>query len=447
MLSSNGVLSPNGFSSTNGSSAPNGVSSSQEDSLRELIVFARQNSSYYKTHYSTLPDDIYDLNLLPIVDHTTFWAANSGGLSNNQVLTSPFTDGAVFRTGGTTATPKVSYVTREELRQGAQTMGQILVQLGLRTGDRVANFLYGGDLYKGFLELGLALTEAPVANVHLSIGVATLENQAWTMKEYAPTVMVAMPTIMCRLAEFLVAKNESVESVRLLLYLGELLHKEQKALLQKAYPCAQIGPMFYGSVDGGFIGISPAPSDADDESLPIYTVSDGMVMELVTDTEEIITADGQQGRVVITNLTRRLMPIIRYPMGDIASWVDYSARTFRLCGRGSVGVRVGPYSYDMKNIRAVISNVLGDDLYGFQVVLRRANGLDEMTFRIAAKVLRPEETAERLKEEMVRVHETWREAVDGFVNPLQVEWVGVRELEFNARSGKVKEIVELRCEV
>lgn len=50
------------------------------------------------------------------------------------------------------------------------------------------------------------------------------------------TVLVAMPTVMCRLAEFLVEKNEPAHSVRLLLYIGELLHKDQKVLLRRAFP-------------------------------------------------------------------------------------------------------------------------------------------------------------------------------------------------------------------
>ena len=60
--------------------------------------------------------------------------------------------------------------------------------------DRLGNLLYGGDLYKGFLDLDLALTDAPTPNSHLSIGVAPFENQAWTLRTYAATVLVAMPT-------------------------------------------------------------------------------------------------------------------------------------------------------------------------------------------------------------------------------------------------------------
>lgn len=46
--------------------------------------------------------------------------------------------------------------------------------------------------------------DGPTPNFHLSIGVAPLESQAWTLRTYAATVLVAMPTVMCQLADYLI---------------------------------------------------------------------------------------------------------------------------------------------------------------------------------------------------------------------------------------------------
>ena len=416
-------------------------------SVQQLVKFARENSPYYRKHYADLPEQVSELNEIPILDHSSFWAANTGLPPENQVITAPLTDGAVFRTGGTTAIPKASYVTREELKQGAQSWAESLVREGLRPGDRVANMLYGGDLYKGFLDLGLALTDAPMPNFHLSIGVAPLESQAWTLQTYAATVLVAMPTVMCRLADYLVKLDQQVSSVRLLLYIGELLHKDQRILLSKAFPSAQIGPIQYGSVDGGSIGLPDSPPGGVDQEPTSYTVnSPSMIMELVTDTGDLIATEGVKGNVVITNLNRRLMPIIRYPMGDAAEWIDYSSRKFRLCGRGAVGVRVGPASYDMESLKEIITNALEKEkVHGFQVLLKRAKGMDEMVFRIACQPRDPEHSFREVQREMNRVHEEWaKEVAEEFVNPLVIEWVSVQDLHYNARSGKLREIVDLR---
>ncbi|MCJ1224606.1 hypothetical protein MMC12_001251 [Toensbergia leucococca] len=425
------------------------VLSAVEIAVRDLVTFARTNSPFYRRHYENVPENVNDLAQIPIVDHTSFWAANTNSPSQNQVITSSFVDGAIFRTGGTTGIPKASYSTREEVRQGAQNMAMCLVRAGLLPGDRVANLLYGGDLYKGFVELSLALMEVTVPNVHLSIGVAPLESQVWTLREYSPTMLVAMPTIMCRLGEYLIKQNEPMASVRVLLFVGELLHKEQKAMLRKAFPSARIGPLCYVSVDGGIMGLPATPPDDGDESTAMYTVNrPSMIIELVTDTDQPITKEGERGSVVLTDLFRRLTPVIRYPMGDVAEWIDYDSRTFRLWGRGNVGVRVGPNSYDMTNLRTVVTNVLKSDaIHGFQVVLRRANSKDEMVFRIASHPQNPEQMSKEVKEEMDKVNQEWAEEVrDGFINPLVIEWVSVHDLLYNARSGKLREVVDLRTE-
>lgn len=147
-----------------------------------------------------------------------------------------------------------------------------------------------------------------------------------------------MPTIMCRLTDFLLEQDESLTSVRLLLYIGEHLHKDQKVLLLKAFPSARIGPIKNGSVDAGFIGLPDnLPGGIGENYAPHAVNTQSMVMEVVTDTEEVITEEGMRGNVVITNLVRRLMPVIRYPRGDVAGWIYYPSRKFRLYGRGTVG--------------------------------------------------------------------------------------------------------------
>ena len=418
-----------------------------KSSVQELISFARKNSPYYQKHYAHLPEDVSELNAVPVVDHQSFWAANTGLPPENQIITGPLIDGAIFRTGGTTAVPKGSYITREEFRQGARAWVACLDRAGLQPGDRVANLLYGGDFYKEFLDLTLALNEAPTPNVHLPIGIAPLESQSWALRAYDPTIIVAMPTTVCRLADYMIRLGQSVPSVRLVLYVGEYLLKDQKLLLGRAFPSAEFGPVFYGAVDGGYIAMPDSPPGGVDQEPTTYAVNtSSIIMELITDSGEVITAEGIKGSIIITNLARRLMPVIRYPMGDVAEWTDYESRKFRLCGRGGVGVRLGPTSYDMVSLKEIVRTSLGDEqCSGFQVLLRRANEKDEMVFRIACQPQDPERSSRRAQEEMNRIHEEFAyEVVEGFVNPLVVEWVSVQDLHYNARSGKLKEIIDLR---
>ena len=310
--------------------------------------------------------------------------------------------------------------------------------------------LYGGDLYKGFLDLSFGLIDVPIANVHLSIGGASsFENQSWTLHELSATVVVAMPTVARRLGEYLVQNGRKLEKIRLLLYVGEHFPVEQRAYLRAAFPHAQIKPLFFGSVDAGIVGMPVNLPGQMDDKFATYTVNvPNVIMEIVSSAGEVITEEGNRGQIVVTNFMRRLMPIIRYPMGDLAEWVNYGERQFQFVGREAVGARVGMVSYDLTDLRTVVSNVLKDEaVNGFQVLVRQTNSRDEMVFRIASKPPNPEEIAEALRKEMDRIHGVWAEEVrEGNTNPLVVEWVSVHDLHFHARTGKLREIVDLRYE-
>lgn len=133
------------------------------------------------------------------------------------------------------------------------------------------------------------------------------------------------------------------------------------------------------------------------------------------------------GNVVIPNLTRCLMSIIRYPMGDAAEWVDYGSRKIRPYGRGAVGVMVGLALYDRASLEEIVSNSWKDGkVNGFQVLLRRAQRMDEMVFRIACQPGNPEEVSREVQEEMNMVHgEGAKEVAERFVKPLVIGWVSV----------------------
>lgn len=152
-----------------------------------------------------------------------------------------------------------------------------------------------------------------------------------------------MPTVMCRLAKHWIKLDQNVSSFRLLHYIGEVLHEDQKFLLSRVFPSAQNGTIQLKSVDGtcfqissflfwvkelvfgnssefltcsyvrkdrntrlkykrhklqskypaGLIGLPDAPGG----------VGQSMIMEMITDTGDLITAEGVKGNVVITNAT------------------------------------------------------------------------------------------------------------------------------------------------
>ncbi|MER6564513.1 phenylacetate--CoA ligase family protein, partial [Streptomyces sp. NPDC001027] len=172
-------------------------------------------------------------------------------------------------------------------------------------------------------------------------------------------------------------------------------------------------------------------------------------LEIVDEnTGEPIREPGRPGRLLVTDLVRRLMPVIRYPVGDSAEWVDYEDRRFRLLGRAEEGARVGPVTVYVEDLRAVVEEVSGDQLIaGIQAVQRRRDAKDELALRIAGEI----GDAEQLAASVIKRYEELRPMFAqhvraGLINPLKVEYVPLSELRVNGRSGKIVRLIDERLD-
>ncbi|GHB55053.1 phenylacetate-coenzyme A ligase [Streptomyces cirratus] len=424
--------------------------------LPDLIRFARHHSPYYRDLYASLPPHTDRLADLPVIDQQDFWAANT--LQDNRVLTGPLSEATVYKTGGTTGSPKFSVYTRDEWRTFVTSFGQGLVDAGLRPGHRVADLFYAGELYASFLFVLDSLAHAPVDNVRLPIGGgAPLESTIPTLRELAAQVLAGTPTTLCRLAEQVVSTGVRLDSVELLLFGGEALFEDQRRLLATAFPGAEARSIGYASVDAGLLG-RPVPGSDTRVHEPFSPYS---VVEILDDvTGEPVTEPGRPGRVVVTSLFRRLMPIIRFPAGDRAEWTGTGPGHFRILGRAEEGVRVGPVSLYTQDVQdAVAAADTAGRVVGLQLVVRRWDGRDGLVLRLATApgddggasgapgegADGPRALAEAVIAELETVRPLYPDSVRaGFVHPLAVEWARHRDLAVNPRTGKLVRVLDER---
>ncbi|WKX69211.1 phenylacetate--CoA ligase family protein [Streptomyces sp. XD-27] len=413
--------------------------------LSDLIRFTRLNSPFYSDLYAALPPGVDDLTALPVVDQDAFWAANT--LQGNRVLTGPLSEAVVYKSGGTTGAPKFSCYTREEWREFVTAFGQGLVDAGLRPGHRVADLFYAGDLYASFLFVLDALAHAPVGNVRLPIGgAAPPESTVPALEDFRAQVVAGTPTTLCRLAAHLVATGRQLPSVELLFFGGEALFPDQRPLLAAAFPHAEPRSLGYASVDAGLLGRPvPGPDPRVHRAFTPHTV-----VEILDETTgQPIQEAGRAGRVVVTQLYRRLMPVLRYPAGDRAEWTDPESGCFRILGRAEEGVRVGPVSlYAQDALAAVAEADSGGRVVGSQLVVRRWEGRDGLVLRLATAPGDDAGLAElgrAVVDGLNRARPLYpQSAAAGHVHPLAVEWVCHADLVVNSRSGKLVRVVDER---
>jgi phenylacetate-CoA ligase len=414
----------------------------QDRRLAELVDFVRERSPFYRRLYLDVPAGA-GLAELPIIDHAEFWRANT--VHDNQLLTGPLVDGIVYKTGGTTQAPRMSVYTRAESVAVAGIWARGLATAGVRPGDRVANLFYVGEMYASFIHNLFVLHEMSVPTVHLPIGgSAPPDYTAHTIEDLGATVVIGPTTTLCRLAAYAVDSGRPLSSVDLLLFAGEAFYGDQRSLLAQAFPRARVNSLGYASIDGGMLG-GPVAGGADPREHRVFRPD--TILEIVdVDTGEPVTEPGRPGRVVTTDLTRRLMPVIRYPVGDMAEWVDVADHRFRLLGRADEGARVGPVTVYLDDVRGLVESVLdGLPTAGVQLVLRRREAKDELVVRIAAEPPEANVRGKALADGLAAARPMFAEHVrDGLIQPLVVEWVPAARLDVNARTGKLIPLVDER---
>ncbi|WP_197422298.1 MULTISPECIES: phenylacetate--CoA ligase family protein [unclassified Burkholderia] len=351
--------------------------------LIPLVEHARAHSPHYRALYRALPAHGWRLTDLPTIDPADYWR-DSQDLTRWRALTAAPNDGHVFKTGGSTGDGKLSVFSRAEWRAFVQAFGAGLAHQ-LRDGDRVANLFFAGDLYTSLLFIHGALSHAPVALVEYPFTCHVDHDVlAAAIRQHRINVLAGVPAQLLRFARHLAAHGHTLPDVRAVLYGGETLFDEQIALLAQVLPRARVGSVGCASVDAGLIGYADQACGHGEHRV----FDDDSMIEIVDEESgEPIDEAGRRGVLLVTNLQRRLMPVIRYPSGDLACWREPPgpARKFALLGRAAHGhrVRVGTLSLFPEALGRVLDAACA--LLGWQLEVARADGVDCLTLLLAAR--------------------------------------------------------------
>lgn len=411
-------------------------------SLKDLVEIARTQSPFYKQLYKDV-GLFSSIEQLPVLDSATFWKANS--INNNQVLTRSQADGIVFKSGGTTGSPKFSFFALEEWELFTHASGEGMRKGGLQAGERIANLFYAGDLYASFMFISKSIEKSNSHVVHYPLsGGADFDHIIETMNAFKITTWAGVPTTIMKLTEY--AQENHLHAPQKILFGGENLYEDQIHFIKSVFPRTHIQSIGYASVDGGLLGFVDNTCGLQEHRV----FSQYTIMEILDeDTHKVITESGRPGKMFLTNLTRALMPIIRYPVGDKAMWIDDSSvtnyRKFKILGRSEEAARVGPatvYYEDMSQLLNKFHDLI--HIKGFQLRLVHFDGHDQLVIKIAAN--KPTDAAQRdILEHIYTERNLIKKLVDGkLIHPVMIEFVHMTDLDTNARTGKLKRIIDAR---
>lgn len=420
----------------------------QTEKLRYLLPYARAHSPFYRALYAQLAPDNVCLQDYPILPTTEFWQAN--GIEGNQVLTQSHADGITFKSGGSTGNPKYSVFTNQEWHDFTRAFGQGMRRAGLQAGEPIGNLFYAGRLYASFLFIGKSIEQAGVGMCYPIAG-GDNEEIIHVWQQFQLTTLAGVPTTLMNLLGQMDEACRNQLRLKRFLYGGEPMFADQIALLKQYFPECQVQSVGIAGVDYGELGWD---ASLNAEVGVHHCFDDSTILEIVDEMGDSIEAVGQAGLLVITNLNRKLMPIIRYPVGDMGQWVDEPGiphRRFQVLGRSDSGARIGPMTLYVDDVVQLVQHINGSphlpNISNFQIVAQHFGHRDQCCLRFAT--LAPNEVHasanQYITDCLYQQRPMFLELLNQqLIHPLVIEWVGTADLSTNPRTGKLLRVIDQR---
>lgn len=414
-------------------------------SLEQLVPYIRQHSNYYRKHLEHLPTNGLTLKDLPLTNVVDYWSG-SNDLSHWSVLTGEVDDALLFKTGGSTSQGKLAVYSYEEWHALVSPFGASLSS-HLNNGDRVANLFFSGDLYASFLFVhdSLAHVERSICEFPFTGNVES-DVLADAIERYRINVLVGVPAQLLRFCAYLAQHQQVLYGVETLLYGGESLFAPQLAILAEVFPNARIASIGYASVDAGLIGASTR-----DCALGEHRVFEQQTLLEIVDehTGEVIEECDRTGLLVLTNLTRRLMPLLRYPVGDRACWREPTAtpmRKFALKGRSahSQRIRVGVLSLFTEEIHEIVQRVAHSEQWQLRIEQTGVKDLLSVKWVPELQLQPLEPVLHALREALLAQYPAINDLSREGLLEFQVLSCAATDLKLHPRSGKQLRVLDLR---
>lgn len=290
----------------------------------------------------------------------------------------------LHQTSGTTAKPIRWLDTRESWAWWAHCWGFVYAAAGVAAGDRV----YMAFSFGPFIGFWSAFAGAEALGaMAISGGGQSSAQRLQAMVETGATVVVCTPTYALRLRE--VAAEEGIDlrasAVRTLIHAGEpgASIPATKRLIQEGW-----GAKCYdhaGMTEAGAFGYECEPQPG-----RVHLNEAEFICEVVDPQTLRPVGAGERGELIVTNLGRAGMPVIRYRTGDLVELVDDRCA----CGRTFAAMRGGILGRadDMITVRGVnvfpgaIENVIRrfPEVTEFQIEVETAREMEELVIRLDA---------------------------------------------------------------
>ena len=312
----------------------------QLERLRQSVAWAAERVPFHQARLGRAsPDRLAQLAELPFTrksdlrEHYPFglFAVPTGELAR------------VHASSGTKGKPTVVGYTAGDLNVWREVMARVMVAAGARAGDML-HVAYGYGLFTGGLGFHDGAERIGMTVVPVSSG--NTARQHLLLQDFRPAGLCGTPSFVLHIAESLAEQGGDPRDlgVRYGLLGAEPWTDALRAAIERAFGCRAYD--IYGLSEI----IGPGVAGECEARAGLHVCDDHFLPEIVDPVTGVVRQPGIEGELVLTTLTKRAVPMIRYRTGDITSLTTEPCA----CGRTSARIaRIKGRADDMLIVKGV----------------------------------------------------------------------------------------------
>ncbi len=298
---------------------PSQVADQQLARLNSMLIHAYETVPYYRHAWDQAPklNHLCELSRFPVLTKADVRAAGKDLLST----TIPIERLITAKTGGSTGTSLVLYFDHacQQHRNAAALLSDSWA--GWRTGDWVGG-LWGSPERPKSLKQKVRnwLRERMEYLDTMRLDPASMEAFLAVMRDRPLHSLFGHAHSLYILADYVVRTQAKIPAPRAIISTSMMLLATERKTIEQAFGCKVSDR--YGCEEVGLIAAQCNHHQG------LHINAEHLIVEILDDTGEPCLP-GAIGRVVVTDLENKAMPLIRYEVGDLSAW-SASACT---CGR------------------------------------------------------------------------------------------------------------------
>lgn len=355
----------------------------QSERLKQLVNHVYNNVNFYRLRMDEIgvkPDDIRsidDIVKLPFTYKTDLRDNYPFGL-----FAVPMKDIVrVHASSGTTGKPTTVGYTKKDIDNWREVLARCLTMAGISASD-IMQVSYGYGLFTGGLGVHYGAETVGCSVIPISGG--NTRRQLQLMSDFGSTVLACTPSYALHLADALAENGYSLADMKLKIgvFGAEPWTENMRLELEKKWGIKAFDIYGLSEVMG------PGVANDCPYHTGLHVHEDHFFPEIVHPDTKLPVADGEEGELVFTTLTKEGIPLLRYNTRDLSTLTRKTCE----CGRTTVRMKkITGRSDDMLIIRGVnlfpsqIEHVLlemGETSAHYMLFVDRENNLDTLELQV-----------------------------------------------------------------